>query len=147
VNKCAHHNGTEWEFSCSDNGIGIEPEYAERVFVIFQRLHPKDVYGGTGIGLAMCKKIIEYHGGRIWVDTEPGDGTTIRWTLPAMDSRIGEATGDATSAGSTDGATAAGVTAGGVAPESTDGAAVVGAGAVAGSGPDVAIAERVERPL
>ena len=86
--------GEHWEFACADNGIGIAPEYAERVFVIFQRLHPKDVYGGTGIGLAMCKKIIEYHGGRIWVDTDPdpeldpddgGDrlGTVIRWTLPA----------------------------------------------------------------
>jgi signal transduction histidine kinase len=81
----ARRQGKDWEFSCSDNGIGIEPEYAERVFVIFQRLHPKDVYGGTGIGLAMCKKIIEHHGGRIWVDTESGEGTTIRWTLPAID--------------------------------------------------------------
>jgi signal transduction histidine kinase len=81
----ARRQGKDWEFCCSDNGIGIEPEYAERVFVIFQRLHPKDVYGGTGIGLAMCKKIIEHHGGRIWVDTESGEGTTIRWTLPAID--------------------------------------------------------------
>jgi light-regulated signal transduction histidine kinase (bacteriophytochrome) len=80
----AVRKGADWEFSCADNGIGIEPEYADRVFVIFQRLHPKDVYGGTGIGLAMCKKIVEYHGGRIWVDTEVSEGTTIRWTLPAI---------------------------------------------------------------
>jgi signal transduction histidine kinase len=80
----AVRDGDHWEFSCADNGIGIEPEYADRVFVIFQRLHPKDVYGGTGIGLAMCKKIIEYHGGRIWVDTTVDEGTTIRWTLPAI---------------------------------------------------------------
>ena len=80
----AVRKGAEWEFSCADNGIGIEPEYADRVFVIFQRLHPKDVYGGTGIGLAMCKKIVEYHGGRIWVDPEVSEGATIRWTLPAI---------------------------------------------------------------
>jgi signal transduction histidine kinase len=80
----AVRRGADWEFSCADNGIGIEPEYADRVFVIFQRLHPKDVYGGTGIGLAMCKKIVEYHGGRIWVDTAVTEGTTIRWTLPAI---------------------------------------------------------------
>jgi signal transduction histidine kinase len=80
----AVRNGAEWEFACADNGIGIEPEYADRVFVIFQRLHPKDVYGGTGIGLAMCKKIVEYHGGRIWVDPDVTEGATIRWTLPAI---------------------------------------------------------------
>ncbi|MDT0165534.1 ATP-binding protein [Actinotalea sp. AC32] len=72
-----------WRFACSDNGIGIDPQYAERVFVIFQRLHPKDVYEGTGIGLALCKKIVEYHGGHIWIDTDASEGTTIRWELPA----------------------------------------------------------------
>lgn len=77
-----------WELECRDNGIGIDPQYAERVFVIFQRLHPKDVYEGTGIGLALCKKIVEYHGGRIWLgelDGPEAHGTSIRWTLPAAE--------------------------------------------------------------
>ena len=76
--------GEEWEFAVSDNGIGIEPEYADRIFIIFQRLHPKDAYPGTGIGLAMCRKIIEYHGGRIWLDTSVPNGTTFRFTLPKI---------------------------------------------------------------
>jgi signal transduction histidine kinase len=73
-----------WEFACCDNGIGIDPKYADRIFLIFQRLHPQDTYSGTGIGLAMCKKIVEYHGGRIWLDPgHDGPGTVFRWTLPA----------------------------------------------------------------
>ena len=82
----AERHGDEWVFTCADDGIGIEPEYAERIFMIFQRLHPKDAYAGTGIGLAMCRKIVEYHGGRIWLDTAaPGGRTTFRFTLPAID--------------------------------------------------------------
>ena len=73
----------EWEITCQDNGIGIEPEFADKIFVIFQRLHSKDAYPGTGIGLAIVKKIVEYHGGRVWVDTDVDEGTAIRFTLPA----------------------------------------------------------------
>lgn len=84
VRISARRVGDSWELECRDNGIGIDPQYAERVFVIFQRLHPKDLYEGTGIGLALCKKIVEYHGGRIWLGEPDGPGTSIRWTLPAV---------------------------------------------------------------
>ena len=83
VHVSAHRTGEQWEFCCADNGIGIEQQYADRIFVIFQRLHPREEYEGTGIGLAMCKKIVEYHGGQIWLDAATTRGTTFRWTLPA----------------------------------------------------------------
>jgi len=78
----AVRDGDMWLLSCSDNGIGVEPQYAERIFVIFQRLHTKETYEGTGIGLALCRKIVEYHGGRIWLDTEYRGGACVRFTLP-----------------------------------------------------------------
>ena len=93
VRLTARRDGAWWELACADNGIGIDPQYADRVFVIFQRLHAKDVYEGTGIGLALCKKIVEYHGGQIWIDPDPGEGTTIRWTLP-VDAGTAPATRD-----------------------------------------------------
>ncbi|QNI05918.1 HAMP domain-containing protein [Mycobacterium kubicae] len=75
----------QWLFSVTDNGIGIPEEFADKVFVIFQRLHGRDVYGGTGLGLALCKKIIEHHGGRVWIDTSYSDGTRFEFTLPVAE--------------------------------------------------------------
>jgi len=72
----------QWRFSVSDNGIGIGDEFVDKVFVIFQRLHGRDAYAGTGIGLALCKKIVEYHGGTIWIDTSYAGGTRFYFTLP-----------------------------------------------------------------
>lgn len=84
VHVSAERSGDFWTLSVGDNGIGIESEYAETVFEVFQRLHTSDAYPGTGIGLAVCKRIVQRHGGRIWFESEVGKGTTFFFTLPAV---------------------------------------------------------------
>jgi light-regulated signal transduction histidine kinase (bacteriophytochrome) len=83
VHVSASRQGDEWLFTVADNGIGIEAEYADRVFVIFQRLHSRRRYPGTGVGLAICKKIVERHGGRIWLESAVDRGTRVCFQLPA----------------------------------------------------------------
>lgn len=83
VTISAERQGEMWQFTCADRGIGIEPQYRDRVFAVFQRLHGRGEFEGTGIGLALCKRIVEFSGGRIWIDDPvSGVGTTVRWTLP-----------------------------------------------------------------
>ncbi|WP_421118698.1 ATP-binding protein [Aquihabitans daechungensis] len=83
ITLSAVRDGDHWTFACSDHGIGIEPAYRERVFAVFQRLHGRGEFDGTGIGLALCKRIVDFSGGRIWIDDPvDGVGTTVRWTLP-----------------------------------------------------------------
>ena len=99
VHVSAQWTGSEWTFSVKDNGIGIDPAYFDRIFVIFQRLHTRQAYPGAGIGLSICKRIIERHGGRIWVGSAEGEGTTFYFTLPAVSSAQCDGRGLAITAG------------------------------------------------
>jgi light-regulated signal transduction histidine kinase (bacteriophytochrome) len=86
--RARRERGGMWRFSVADNGIGIEPQYFERIFNFFERLHPQHVYGGTGVGLAICRRIVRRFGGEIWVDARPGLGATFLFTLPDADEAV-----------------------------------------------------------
>ena len=82
VTVSAEHGDVEWVVIVRDNGIGVDPAKARQIFDVFQRLHSQDEYGGTGMGLAICKRIVERHGGRIWVEPVPTGGSEFKFTLP-----------------------------------------------------------------
>ncbi|HEX5431606.1 MAG TPA: ATP-binding protein [Bryobacteraceae bacterium] len=94
IHISAAREGAEWVFRVSDNGIGIDPKYSKLIFRVFKRLHGKDEYPGTGVGLAICEKIVQRYGGRIWMESEPGQGSTFLFAVPAAAEKKESAAGD-----------------------------------------------------
>jgi light-regulated signal transduction histidine kinase (bacteriophytochrome) len=90
IHVAAVEKESTWQFSIQDNGIGIDPEYREKVFQVFERLHTRDKYSGTGVGLSICKKIVERHRGAIWIDSRPGEGTTFHFALSKDIEEVGD---------------------------------------------------------
>jgi light-regulated signal transduction histidine kinase (bacteriophytochrome) len=84
ISIAAVRQGRSWLFSVTDNGIGVDPRFRERVFEVFKRLHDRTKYDGTGIGLAVCRMVVERHGGKIWIEDAPGGGAIFKFTLPAV---------------------------------------------------------------